>query len=138
MKQSPTGRFRRVLAALSVGLLAVAACGSDDEGSGGDVSDGASTEEFCTQLGVLAADDGSNVTTGVQDLAASAPGDVADDMSAFADLFAEMSALSGDTSEDAQAALADKMAEFAELSARLDTWSNENCPDLPQDVFSEN
>jgi hypothetical protein len=30
------------------------------------------------------------------------------------------------------------VGEFEELSARLDTWSKENCPDLPQDVFSEN
>jgi hypothetical protein len=119
-------------------MLAFAACGSDDESSGDDAANAASTEEFCAELGVLAGDDGSNVTAGLQDLAASAPGDVADDMRDFAELFAEMSALSEDASESAQAELADKMGEYEELTGRLDAWSNENCPDLPANVFSQN
>ncbi len=141
MNTASTRLVRRVAATLSVGLLALGACSSDGDTS---TDDGASNvshvsnEAFCAQLGTLAASDGTNAVTDLQDLAASAPDDIADDMSAFADLFAEMTALSEDGSDAAEAELTDKMSEYEALTGRLDAWSNENCPDLPANVFTEN
>ena len=135
MTSAPIPLTRRALTLAAAGLIALAACGSDS--SSDDAGNGVDTQEFCTQLGVLVASDGSNAEQGLRDLAAVAPGDLADDMTAFADLFAEMSALDAEGSEDAQAELADRMGEFDELAGRLDTWSNANCPDLPQNVFTE-
>lgn len=121
-----------------VGLLALSACGSDDESSsdaeGGDT---ASSEEFCAQLGELAAGDGSSVVTDLQTLAESAPDAISDDMQAFANLFNEMEALSTEQTDEAAAQLADKIGEMGELTGRLDTWTNENCPDIPDNVFTE-
>ncbi len=57
-------------------------------------------------------------------------------MSDFADLFAELVALEVDESGDAGAVSADQLAQYDELSGRLNTWSNENCPDLPENVFT--
>ncbi len=59
-------------------------------------------------------------------------------MNAFGDLFTEMTALSEEATDEAQAKLTEKLADYEELTARLDTWSNENCPDLPENVFTAN
>ncbi len=135
---STTPLARTIAAALGVGLLALSACSSDGDTSTDDNGARVSTEEFCARLGTLAESDGTGVATQLQDLAASAPDDVSDDIAAFADLFGEMTALSEETTDEAQAKLADKMADYEELTGRLDTWSNENCPDLPENVFTEN
>ena len=137
MSTSSTPLTRGVVAALSVGLLALGACSSAGDSST-DGGDGVSTEEFCTRLGALAESDGAGVVAELQGLAASAPDDVTDDMKAFADLFTEMTALSEEATDEAQAKLTEKLADYEELTARLDTWSNENCPDLPENVFTAN
>ncbi len=135
MKPIDNTTVRRVVAGLSVaGLLTLGACGSDGGGNGG----AASTEAFCAQLGEVSAGDGSSIATDLQSLAEAAPDAISDDMQAFANLFNEMDALSTDTSDEAAAQLAGKMGEFGDLTGRLDAWSNENCPDLPTNVFTQN
>ena len=135
MTSAPTPLTRRVLALAAAGVLALGACGSDGDGSSD--GDGADTQAFCAQLGELIEGDGSNAEAGLRDLAASAPEGVADDMAAFVDLFVAMSALDAEGSEEAQAELADRIGDFDDLAGRLDTWTNENCPDLPRNAFTE-
>jgi len=137
MKSTATHTVRRALAGVTVvGLLALSACGSDGDANGGG-GDAATVEEFCSEVGKVAAGDGSSAAADLQSLAESAPDAISDDMQAFANLFNEMDALSTDGSDEAAAKLADKMGEYTDLTGRLDTWSNENCPDLPENVFTQ-
>jgi hypothetical protein len=130
---------RRAIGAFTVvGLLALGACGSDSDSNG----DAVSSEEFCDKLGELTAGDDNDTTSDdlkadLQNLADIAPDGVSDDMQAFVDLFNEMDALSADQSEEAAAQITDMMDEIGELTSRLDSWSNENCPDLPENIFTE-
>ena len=127
-----------VVAALSVGLLALGACSSDGDSST-DGGDGVSTEELSARGSAPWPNRTAPVSFAeLQGLAASAPDDVTDDMNAFADLFTEMTALSEEATDEAQVKLTEKLADYEELTARLDTWSNENCPDLPENVFTAN
>jgi hypothetical protein len=134
MRPTVHHQTRRVIAAFTVAaVVALGACGSDGESSGSGDS-----AEFCARLGELAAGDDGDTTTDdltadLQQLADIAPDDVADDMQAFVDLFLEMDALSEDQSDELSAL----MDEFGDLTSRLDTWSNEFCPDLPENVFTE-
>ncbi len=70
MSRSFTPVVRSVLGALTVGLLTLTACGSDEETSGGDT---ATTEEFCTGLGEIVQVEDDSAVAGLQDLAATTP-----------------------------------------------------------------
>lgn len=124
---------RRAVAALTIAaMVPLGACGSDSESSGVD------NAEFCARLGELAAGGDGDTTSDdleadLQQLADNAPDDVADDMQSFVDLFVEMDALSEDQADELSA----MMDEFSDLTSQLDNWSNENCPDLPENVFTE-
>jgi hypothetical protein len=129
---------RRAIGAFTVvGLLTLGACGSDSDSNG----DAVSSEAFCARIGELAAGDddttSDDLKADLQNLADMAPDAVSDDMQAFVDLFNEMDALSADESEEAAAQITDMMNELGELTSRLDSWSNENCPDLPENIFTE-
>jgi hypothetical protein len=136
MKSTPTPRIRRALAGLAVaGTLAISACGSDDAADSGD--DAVSTEAFCTELGALAATEEGSISAELQSLADSAPDAITDDMQAFSRLFGELDALSTDESDEAAAQMAELFGEYEDVTSRLDIWANDNCPELPENVFTE-
>jgi len=73
MKSTSTHSVRRALASVTVvGLLALSACGSDEDANGGS-ADTATVEEFCSELGKMDTGDGSSAATDLQSLAESAP-----------------------------------------------------------------
>jgi hypothetical protein len=131
-----TSRPIRLAIVLSAGTaLSLAGCGSDSGGGGG------STDAFCEEVTALAASDAD--TTEEQDLAAlqavaaSAPGEISDEMNQLVEAFEELQAF------DAEAASDDEMADFLALAASIEevgtaveAFATENCPDLPAEVFS--
>ncbi len=138
MRLTPTSRIRRALAALTIGTFVLVACSSDDESSSGG-GDAVSVEEFCSRLDEVASQDNTDAAAlaKLDDLASVAPDEIAEDMTDFAVVFSELITASADTSPDADPSiLEDGLVTYNELSTRLDAWTNENCPDLPRDLFT--
>lgn len=130
---TPTLRAtRRLIGVSTVGLLSLAACGSDDAGG--------SDEAFCTKLAAAAEADADMTDEEslalFKSLAASAPGAISEDFDTMVDLFTEFRDF------DAANATADQMAEFeatmtdfSQASDNIEAYATENCPDLPDSVF---
>jgi len=128
-------RPAHLLTALSVGaVLALAACGSDDGGGGG------STEAFCNEIVALAESsddmtDEQNVAA-LQSLADATPGEISGDMDILVEVFEELQALDLETATDEEMADFEAMvADLDEASANVEAYAEENCPDLPADIF---
>ncbi len=129
---------RRAVAALTVGLLALTSCGSGDSSTEGN--DAVSVEEFCTQLGDVASQDNvdSEALQALDDLAVVAPAEISEEMTTLAAVFAELTAATADTSPDADlSAMEEGIAKYNVVAAQLDTWTNANCPDLPENLFTQ-
>lgn len=131
---TPTSRPIRLLAGIAACTgLALAACGSDDEGGGG------STEAFCNEIETFAQtpDNGDDANTAaLQSLADTAPTEISGDMDILLEVFRDLQDLDLESaSEDAIADLESRAAELDEASANIETFAQENCPDLPADIF---
>ncbi len=124
----------RLVTGLALGAaLTIAGCGDDDGGG--------STEEFCEQISTLA-DSGGDTTeeedfAAIQAIADVAPDEISDDMDQVVDAFEQFQSF------DPESASEDEMAEFVELAAsideagtRVEEFSIENCPGLPDGVFN--
>lgn len=128
-----TSRLGRLLGGVSIlGVLMLAACGSD--GGGG------STEAFCTEISALteSPDGGTDEENlaALQAVADAAPGEISGDVDTLVEVFGQLQAV------DLEAATDDEIAEFENLVADLDeasvnieTYAEENCPDLPAGIF---
>lgn len=138
---------------LLVGVLALTACGSDDDADAtpaavtsgdADAETEAETEpasdeatgggDFCAALeeyGSDASDDALLDVAELEQLASIAPSEIAGDLQRLADLgsqimdFDEMTA-----SEDEIAEFGSLITEFEPVAARFEEWTIENCPDL--------
>lgn len=128
-------RPTRLVAGLSVlAMLTFAACGSDSDGGGG------STEAFCDEIAALAESpdggtDEENIAS-LQAIADAAPGDISDDTDKLVEAFEQLQAADLETaSEDEMTEFENLVAELDEASANIETFAEDNCPDLPAGIF---
>ena len=127
-----TPRSIRISAVLAVAALSLAACGDDDDASGGDA------DAFCTTLAELAdAPDGGdeeNLAL-LREVGESAPSEISDEWDALVTGFETLQNLDTATEDD----IADfevALAEFDEANVAIEAYALENCPDLPPEFFS--
>jgi len=125
--------MRLVVCIAAGGALTFAACGGGD--GGGD------TEAFCEEI-VRVSESGTD-TTAAEDLAALqaladvAPSEISDQMDELVSVFEQVQSF------DAEAASEEEMLDFMELAGSIEEtgveveeFALENCPDLPDDIFS--
>ena len=127
-------RLIHLLAGVSLcAVVTLSACGSDS-GSGSG-----STDAFCDEIVALSEseDEGDEANlAALQSLADAAPGEISGDMDTLIDAFSVLQATDLETaSEDELADLEATVAELDDASANVETFAEDNCPDLPADIF---
>jgi hypothetical protein len=140
------------VAPLLAGVLALTACGSDDDAEatpaaasedGESTDDAAATDEaestgggdFCAALeAYIESDTGPDAMADAADiaeLAAAAPDEIADDFQSLADLTAQLAAFDEmNATDDEIAEFEAAVADFDPVATRIEEWSAENCPDV--------
>lgn len=129
---------RMLIGLAACGSLALVACGSDDDSNSGG---GSGDEAFCAALAESAESDLD--TTEEEDLemlrsiAASAPGEISDDMDTLVDVFEQLQGFDFENAtEDQVAEFEELLPTFEEATATVESYARDNCPDLPDDFFS--
>ena len=120
-----SARVRAAAAVVGVASL-IPACGGDDEAGDG-------TDEFCDLVAEPMSGDATDdeVADQMAALEAAAPPEIAEEMSALADLFASLQGIDLENASDEDLASFDTaLAEFQPLSAELEAWTVDNCPGI--------
>lgn len=130
--------MRRRLALLLASCVALVACGGSDDA--GDV------DAFCDAVLALndPADDddlddsdgGADLEVGgFQRLATTAPAPIDDDAARMVEILRQLAVLADDPDPSTEIALP-LLAEFEEAGGRVAQFAQDNCPDLPPEIFS--
>lgn len=135
MQRRRSRPIRLVLGITMGAALTLGACGDDDGGGGG------STDAFCDELAKLA--DAGDDTTEEEDLEAIravaevAPGEISDEMDQLVETFEQILAFDPETASEEEfdefLAIA---GDIEETSIAVEDFARENCPDLPEELFT--
>ena len=128
--------IRLAVGLAAAGMLALAACGSEEGGGNGS----GSTDAFCEAFTVFA--DFGDEGTDERDLDAlkatadAAPDEISDEMDQVVEAFERLRSFNPEAASEEEVAEMLTIAEGLEdASVKVEEFTMENCPDLPADFF---